>query len=90
MMMKRCQVKGGREVGKRLIAVLAVSSQGNDKQFGETPLSQIESLQTNCNCQIAQFRTIRLFYLGAKKPRKTFTLTVKLRRRVLDIEITTV
>ena len=76
------------EARKRLIAVLAVSSPGNDKQFGETPLSQIESLQTNCNCQIAQFWTIRLFYLGARKPTsaaKRFQLTVKLRRRVLDI-----
>ena len=64
---------GWKEAGKRLIAVLAVSSPGNDKQFGETPLSQIESLQTNCNCQIAQFRTIRLFYPGAKSWRKTIS-----------------
>ena len=82
-----CSSHGWKEAGKRLIAVLAVSSRGNDKQFGETPLSQIESLQTNCNCQIAQFRTIRLFYPGAKKPTKTFSLTGKLRRRILDIEI---
>ena len=70
------------EAGKRLIAVLAVSSPGNDKQFGETPLSQIESLQTNCNCQIAQFLTIRLFYPGAKKPTKTlFPLTGKTEKK---------
>ena len=57
----------GGEARKRLIAVLAVFSLGNDKQFGGTPLSQIESLQTNCNCQIAQFRTIRRFYPAAKR-----------------------
>ena len=72
------------EARKRLIAVLAVSSPGNDKQFGETPLSQIESLQTNCNCQIAQFWTIRRFYLAAKKPTSA-AKPFKLRRRVLDI-----
>ena len=60
----------GGEARKRLIAVLAVFSLGNDKQFGGTPLSQIESLQTNCNCQIAQFRTIRRFYPAAKRQHK--------------------
>ena len=76
-----CSSHGWKEAGKRLIAVLAVSSRGNDKQFGETPLSQIESLQTNCNCQIAQFRTILLFYPGAKSWRKTFPLTGKTEKR---------
>ena len=49
------------------------------------PLSQIEPLQTNC--QIAQFRTIRLVLSESKKPAaKTFSLTGKLGGRVRKIE----
>ena len=88
--MKTCPVfaatrEGGR---KRLIAVLAVFSLGNDKQFGGTPLSQIESLQTNCNCQIAQFRTIRRIYPAAKRQHRGKNRFSD--RKILDIEIATV